>query len=407
MELPGRNLKHLTYCLNIHAGETWPETFDAVRRFATAVRERVSPDAPFGLGLRLSARAAAVLERQQELAQFTEYLERNRLYVFTVNGFPYGRFHGAPVKERVYAPDWRTPERLEYSCRLGRILCGLLPDGVSGSISTVPGGYRARVRTGEDEARIRLNLGRAAMTLARLSERTGRQVRLALEPEPDCLWERTDEICTVFAPGALERMADLLVEFDAVPREQADAALKAHLGVCFDTCHQATQFESVGPALAALERAGVPVAKVQVSASPAAARNTPEVRSCLAEFADSVYLHQVRARLSDGQLRAWPDLDRALEELPNLPEDCEVRTHVHIPLSVGAYGPLGSTRRELDSGFFGLLGRGPCPHIEIETYTFSVLPSSLRREGVVAAVASEFEWLLGRWREWAGAEAGV
>ncbi len=407
MELPGHSPKHLTYCLNIHSGETWPQTFAAVRRFATAVRERVSPDAPFGLGLRLSARAAAGLAGARQLAEFAGFLQRNRFYVFTVNGFPYGRFHGVPVKERVYTPDWRASERLEYTCLLARVLCELLPEGVPGSISTVPGAYRARVRTRDDEIRILLNLGRAAMVLGQLAEQTGRQVRLALEPEPDCLWERTDQIRDAFASRGLERMVGLLVKADGVSHAAADAAVRAHLGICFDTCHQATQFESVAAALGDLEREGVPVAKVQVSASPAAARNTPEVRKVLAEFADPVYLHQVRARLPDGHVRAWPDLDRALEDLAGLPEDCEVRTHVHIPLSVGGYGPLGSTRQELGPEFFGLLGRGVASHIEIETYTFSVLPSSLRREGVVAAVAGEFKWLLDRWHEWAGAESGA
>ncbi len=51
MKIQDKPEQHLTYCLNIHAGETWAENRKAIEEKATAVRDRVSKGQPFGLGL--------------------------------------------------------------------------------------------------------------------------------------------------------------------------------------------------------------------------------------------------------------------------------------------------------------------------------------------------------------------
>src|SRR5690606_1462491 len=97
---------HLTYCTNIHPGESWSRVFSNLRTDLLEVRDLVSVDQPFGVGLRLSAEAADTLVQPEPLAEFRSFLEQERLYVFTLNGFPYGPFHGQAVKAAVYQPDW-------------------------------------------------------------------------------------------------------------------------------------------------------------------------------------------------------------------------------------------------------------------------------------------------------------
>jgi hypothetical protein len=99
MKLPGTAPVDLTYCTNVHPGETWDETFASLERYVLPIKRRVSPGQPFGVGLRLSADAAATLAVPDHLAGFKDFLADHDLYVFTLNGFPYGRFHGARVKE--------------------------------------------------------------------------------------------------------------------------------------------------------------------------------------------------------------------------------------------------------------------------------------------------------------------
>jgi hypothetical protein len=139
---------HLGYCTNIHPGESWDEIRANLGRYVPEVKRRVSPDAPFGLGLRLSCLAARQLAGPESLAEFADFLRRESLYVFTINGFPYGPFHGTRVKEDVYLPDWRDEERLEYTNLLADLLAQWVPAGTAsgGSISTVPGAFRAATR---------------------------------------------------------------------------------------------------------------------------------------------------------------------------------------------------------------------------------------------------------------------
>ncbi len=417
LDTVSRHPAHLTYCLNVHPGESWAEAFAAIRVHALAVRDWVAPGQRFGLGLRLSAGAAAELDGDRKaLAEFRKFLRENTLYVFTVNGFPYGRFHGVPVKEQVYAPDWRDPRRLEYTLRLGRILAALLPRGVPGSISTLPGSYRAWIRTAADEADVLTGLCRAAAGLAEIRRRTGRTIMLAIEPEPDCLWERTGDLVRLWrllrGPGLTPKLAPLC----GLRTPDLRHALERHLGVCMDACHAAVNFERPAEVLKRLAAERIPVAKIQISAAPAGGTD-PETVAELAALAEPVYLHQTRVRAADGAVTAFADLEPALAavgraEIPHLqerrdapsskggqeaPSPSEIRTHFHIPLGLERLGRLRSTRDELDAVFFALLRAGATRHIELETYTFSVLPEPIRRDGVAAMLAAEFAWFLREW----------
>ncbi len=389
---------HLAYCQNIHPAESWPEAFAAIRTHAEAVRRLVAPGgAPFGLGLRLGARASAELDAPERLADFAKWLVDNGMYAFTVNGFPYGGFHGTRVKEQVYAPDWRDPRRLEYTLRLGRILAALLPEGAEGSISTVPGSYREWCRTPEDAAAARAGIATAAAGLADLASRTGRVVRLALEPEPDCLLATGGDMLEfwngLFEPRPLAAMARAAMR----PEETLAAALRGHLGFCVDACHLAVEFEDPATELRRLLAAGVPVPKVQVSAAPVF-RLTSASPGRLEALRDAVYLHQTRVRLPDGVLRRFSDLPAAAE-LANLAAGGgELRTHFHVPLSWAGDGVAGTTRDGLGPEFFRLLASGSVPHVELETYTFAVLPEAWRARSVEESLAGEYSWFLGRWR---------
>jgi hypothetical protein len=331
---------HLGYCTNIHPGESWADVQANLDRYVLAVKRRVCPDEPFGIGLRLSARAAR--ELAPEVGRLRDWLDAHGLYVFTINGFPYGEFHGTRVKEAVYLPDWLDARRVDYTCLLAEILTRLLPDGVSGSISTVPGCFRAR---GIDEQRI-------ADNMRRCTDRLG-GIALALEPEPACLLETTREAV------------------DFIDRHRLAASL------CIDACHAAVEFEDV----AALPRA----AKVQLSCGLRVSRVDPAARAELARFGDDVYLHQVVARAEDGSLARYVDLPEALASGPAE----EWRVHVHVPIFRESLGSFHSTQPFLAD----VIARRLAPHLEVETYTWHVLPPEYRAEPIEDAIARELAWV--------------
>jgi sugar phosphate isomerase/epimerase len=392
--------RHLTYCTNIHPGETWDEVRANLARYVVPVRERFAPGAPFGVGLRLSAEAAQALAAPDgaALAELRAFLDAHGLYVFTINGFPYGPFHGQPVKEQVYLPDWLDAERVRYTNELAELLGALLPDGMEGTISTVPGAFAPRVVGEEGAARIARGIAWHVALVERMRDATGQRIVLALEPEPCCFLETIAETVDFFQRHLFgDATIAALAAHTGISRADAAIALREHVGVCVDACHMAVEFEDPADALAALARAGIRVAKVQVSAGLRVALRGGDVDAptldALGAFADDVYLHQVVERRADGALRRFLDLPDALAAARGAGGGArEWRVHFHVPLFRDRYGPFEGTQRYVAELVALARDRTDCAHFEVETYTWDVLPEEYRREGVVAGVVRELEW---------------
>jgi hypothetical protein len=373
---------HLAYCTNIHRGETWSETFAALKSHTLAVRDRVSAKKPYAIGLRLSAQAARELSDGAALTDFRRWLDRENSYVFTINGFPYGRFHGTRVKEQVYAPDWTTNERVEYTNLLFDLLAEIVPSEVDGSVSTVPASFKEFITRPEQVTAMHANVWRSVEHIARLSERTGKKLHLGLEPEPLCYLETSHETVCFF---------DHLRE-----QHPNDERLNAHLGVNYDTCHLAVEFEEPAHVLQRFRDHGVRVSKLHFSS---ALKVVPDdlTRNALRGFVDEVYFHQVVERTGDNALRRFRDLDVALAEAPgNTPQlPREWRIHFHIPLHFQPTAMFSTTADHL-LGVMDALAADPalCSHIEMETYTWEVMPPEMKNRSVVDQLVAEYDWTL-------------
>ena len=385
---------HLTYCLNIHPGERWPDNFAAIKEKALAVKERVAPDQWFGLGLRIAHHAATRLCAEEALIhEARDFFAEHQLYPFTINGFPYGRFHAGPVKEKVYEPDWRTPERRDYTLQLADIFTHFLPPEVDGSISTVPCSFKPWITNDGEKFLMARNLAAVVAYLAAIRDDTGQEIHLGLEPEPDCYLETTNEMIAFYKDALLTVGLEEVARIMSCGRGYAEELLRRHLGVCFDTCHVALQFEDLVQSWRAYRAAGIRISKVQLSAALAAPSN-PETWNALRLFAEPVYLHQVKAIARSGARIAWYDLPEALQELSNFPDVEELRVHFHVPLFMPTVGVLSSTASALTPDFFHELRSGTCSHLEIETYTFDVLPPEHNPGDVIKSIAREYAWVL-------------
>ncbi len=375
---------HLAYCTNVHRGESWAQTFEMLERHTLVVRERIAAGEPYAIGLRLGQNAAAELAQPATLAAFREWLDQHDCYVFTINGFPYGSFHGTRVKEQVYAPDWSTPERLAYTKQLFDLIAALVPTGVAGSVSTVPGSFKAWTSNdAERRAAIFANMTEISRYIAELSERTGRDLHLGLEPEPCCYFETTPETTDFFKGW---RASDPAVESEGLLR---------HVGVNYDCCHLGVEFESAAQSLDALTAAGIRLSKIHLSS---ALRVTSDEtgRAAVAAFVEPTYLHQVVVgNAATGEVRRrYVDLPDALSDTePTLPDD-EWRVHFHLPLHASPGAPFSDTRDHLlDTLDWMKTHPDACQHAEMETYTWEVLPSDLRI-GIEDQLVREYEWTL-------------
>jgi hypothetical protein len=361
------------YSTLVHPGDTWEEMRHSIETYAPAVKALWSPDAPFAVSLRLSAASASTLSDDAgERARFRRWLDERDMFVYTVNAFPYGPFKGQPVLERVYEPDWSTEDRVRYTMQVADILAELAPPSVAPSIQTMPlaFGHTADVDV------ITSNVLRVVAHLVDLERRTGRWIKLALEPEPFCFLETTEETVRYFQEHVWPASPASLV--------------RRHLGVVFDICHQSVQFEDIGASLRLLHDSGVPIFKLQAAAALRVPHVSEAAVEALTAFTGSIYLSQT-TELRDGRLTRWLNLADAIAAWRADPTgDREWRTHFHVPIFLDDLGPFGTTRSSIEAA---LAVRPLCDHVEIETYTWDVLPAHLKAGDITASVVRELTWL--------------
>lgn len=357
----------VTYCSNIHPGESWEQVRANIEAHVPAVKRAVCPHVPFPVGLRMPGRASRELT-DQEARDFRHWLDAQGLYVATLNGFPYGTFHGTPVKQQVYLPDWRDSRRVDYTRRLAELLILWLPQGLTGSISTVPVVFGKDI-TRQEYDTVRAHLMEVLTHLAGIREEKDIFIRLSLEPEPGCYIETTAELVAFFH------------------RLQLPEDLREHLACCYDCCHQALQFEEPEESLQLLSDNAIPIGHVQVSS--ALHLDGCELSS-LQRFAESVYLHQAVARTANGLLR-HEDLPQALEAAMGGSIEAQAwRVHFHLPVFVKEVPECGTTQNFLRRIL--PLFQDDVP-LEVETYTWDVLPEELRQVGLRESIIREILWV--------------
>lgn len=374
----------LAYCTNIHPAESWQETFAALQTHALRLKEILQGEStllePFPLAPRLSARAAAELLEGDHLAEFVAWVKANGCRVFTINGFPYGAFHGTRVKENVYKPDWTERARLDYTLQLFHILMPFLQPGEQGSVSTLPGSFKA---FHADETIIFDHLIECAEAIEAMSITSGCDLHLGLEPEPLGHFENTEETLAFF-----QRLWDYSTD---------RAMLQRRIGVNYDTCHFSLEYDGCVDSLEAFQLAGVRISKVHLSAALALDPRDPLAIEALRNFEEPTYLHQVLLKMPDDSITRFTDLPDFFAADPSLAAQAtEARVHFHIPLDADPLPPLRSTREHAAEllAYRNLLPEF-CQHYEIETYTWGVLPGALQRP-LEQHLAAEYRWVLER-----------
>ncbi len=392
---------HLSYCSNIHPGESWEATFENLKRYIPEIKNNLQHAAPFGIGLRLSDEASRTLEKPSELQAFHEWLDSENAYVFTLNGFPYGGFHRQVVKEKVHVPDWTTHQRKEYTIRSFRILSKLLPSGMDGGISTSPISYRHWFNSSQElEVAMEvatLNLLEVVEELIKLYRETGKVLHVDIEPEPDGILENSDEMIWFFNEWLLKMGREWVSDRFDITLAEAEQALKTHVRVCYDVCHFAIMYEDPTQVFEKFRENGIQVGKIQLSAALKLDLRNHDDRDGLLNkllpFAESTYLHQVVGKKANGQLKSYPDLPEALEVLKTT-NDQEWRIHFHVPVFLDNYGNLLSTQSSI-SLVLNEIKHNPSltKHLEVETYTWEVLPESTKLS-LGESISRELNWVI-------------
>jgi hypothetical protein len=390
-------LGHLSYSTLVHPSDNWELMSQSLRTFVPQVKARVSPNQPFGLSLRLAAPSADALVNDPAARDaLKRFMADNDLYLYTVNAFPYGAFKDTIVKEQVYEPDWRSEERTQYTINVADILADVAPEGLAASIQSAPLGFKPRV-TGPDVVdSYTEHVLRVIAHLVGIEARTGKTVTLALEPEPHCFLETTDETIEYFENHLYSgRSVERLAKLADIPISEAIGAIRRHLGVVFDIGHQAVGFEDIPASLQKLVDAGVPILKLQEVAAMHMPQVTDETIEALQRFAKTVYLSQT-VQKKDGKITKFLNLEDAFAARKADPGPREWRTHFHVPVFLDDLGAFGTTRFALEQALKMHKEKPLSRQLEIETYTWDVLPDHLKTGDIVDYVCREIEWVRGQ-----------
>ncbi|BEP15903.1 metabolite traffic protein EboE [Acidothermaceae bacterium B102] len=393
MDLKG-GLGHLSYSTLVHPGDTWAEMRESMSTYLPEVKKRFSPDAPFGVSLRLSGASVETLMGDPgERAELAKFLDQQDMYLYTVNAFPYGPFKGQRVKEQVYEPDWADERRVRYTMDIADILAEVCAEGVEPSIQSAPLAFAANVSGPDYVETLTRNTLRVVAHLFHLEQRTGRRVKLALEPEPFCYLETTDETVTWFTDHVYSAAGiELLSELADIPLAESIGALRRYLGVVFDICHQSVAFENMTESLAKLEAAGIPVFKLQEASALWVPEVTEEAIAELGRFTDTIYLSQT-SEVRDGVLTRYLNLEDAIAAYRADPGPREWRTHFHVPVFLDDLGPFRTTRFGVQEALLVHAAKPQSTHLEIETYTWDVLPDHLKTGDIIDYVVRELEFV--------------
>ena len=365
------------YCTNVHAGEYLDRYLSSLEKYALDIKTRISDNQPLAVGLWLSARTARQMLAEDRLREFREFLESNGLTAFTMNGFPYGDFHGQTVKYQVYKPDWTQPERLNHTANLIRILTELMPEGSEAGISTLPLGWPS----GEfDYRKAAENLLRTAELLRTNELQTGKLIHVDIEPEPGCILSSSGDVVSFFKdyllPGRIE--TDVL----------------RYIRVCHDICHASVIFENQQTAIRNYAAGGIRIGKVHVSSALHAdisAENVQPVFEQLRTFQEDRYLHQTYIR-QPGRMLSYDDLPEAISNA-NPRTAGTLRCHFHMPIFIEKFGHLKTTSHEIVDCLKNIRKISDCRHFEIETYAWTVLPDELKTDDLAEGIAKELLWM--------------
>lgn len=386
--------RHLSFCTNIFPGQDWETTYTSLKKQLPKIKKELCPDAELGLGLRLSNTASEELGLGENLKGFKQWLDEEGIYVFTMNGFPYGTFHGAPVKDQVHAPDWTTTERLDYTKRLANQLAFLLPEGVSGGISTSPISYKYWHKSQEELEKAfaagTKNLLELTLFLRELKAKTGKHIHIDIEPEPDGLLENSDDVIRFYNGHLFAQGEKMLAKELNISGPKAVDLIKEHIQICYDICHFSLAYEEPQTTFEKFEENGIKIGKIQISSALKIRfdhQNDAEVWKSLARFNEPTYLHQVTA-LENGEVVTYNDLPIILAEKK---EFSELRAHFHVPIFLKKFAPLYSTQGYILKTFDYLKEHPITEHLEVETYTWDVLPKELKTD-LNRSIVRELKW---------------
>ena len=393
-----KNTLQLGYSTNVHPGEDMKAVYRSLKDYTLPIRKRVFGTEPCGLELRLGIGSAKQLSSRKARLEFRDFLQDSGLVLFSVNAYPLSDFHARRVKETVYQPSWAQPQRASWTARIARIVDEVAPEGIKVSISTLGGCFRGHGHGPTVFRKLATHYLKALEAFLEINDGGGRQMVLAVEPEPETTFETAADVISFFEDYLLPAAFTRWKKRGTKSRIEAD--LRSVFTVNIDTCHLSVLFEDQVSNLRQLQKAGLELGKVHVT-NAVALKNpfrSPTAFRDLRNMNEPRYFHQFCGCDEDGQA-VWRGTD--LDQLPaklkrgTHPDISEIRSHFHVPLYLKKYRHLHTTRDDTERALIEVIKQRSCSHLVFETYTWPILAGGKKRkQKLINGITREYRWLL-------------
>jgi len=378
----------MSYCMNVHPANSYGELIENLKQYAIPVREKVADCVDMGVELHLNHVVGREVESR--LNEFSNWMDSHELKVFSINNYPLIDFHQSVVKDKVYLPNWLDEERLEATLRSCRILATLLPPAGIGNVSTLGGAYRFHQLPENAEEKMAEKLINAAAEIIKLNESTGKQIGLAMEPEPDTTLDSRKSILDFFE----EVLPKAALKFGISMND-----VKQVIGINLDACHSCVIFENPSETWTAIRKSGIEIFKLHVTNAPRLLNPFDDDKiEILRKLDEPKYLHQSFAATMDGKIHRYQDLNEM--PLEKLEEFKEIRTHFHVPLHLTGFGSALTTNEEVVELLTTVKKSEEFPKCVVETYTWPqhISASGESPPSLVDGISEEVRWLADTWK---------
>jgi hypothetical protein len=280
-----------------------------------------------------------------------------------------------------------------------KILAYLLPNNIDGGVSTSPLSYKywfnSKTEIEATTKKTCSSLIKIVLQLVEVKKSTGKLLHLDLEPEPDGFIENTQEVLDFYNNHLLKNGILELQNTLNCSNEKAKEHILSHIQVCYDVCHFALAYERPEFVVSSLKKAGINIGKIQISAAIKCEKSNSisveRQQDCLRQFDEPTYLHQSVVKRTDNSLSHYSDLNEGINTMTDS-NFKEIRTHFHIPIFISEFQVLESTQNEIIDALNLWKQKKYSNHLEVETYTWSILPDHLQTN-ITNSIVRELDWV--------------
>ncbi|HFL8824107.1 MAG TPA: metabolite traffic protein EboE [Candidatus Azoamicus sp. OHIO1] len=387
---------NLTYCLNVFKSKNWEETLYNIKIFVSNIK-KTYPNKEIGIGLCISNSISKELIKKRNLLDLIILIKNENIYIPSINGFVYKKFHQKSIKDKIYIPEWTSNSRILYTKLLIKILKELLPKNVNGSITTLPISYKPWINKKNKTYifyKSSINISKIIDILININKKYKKLIHLDIEPEPNCLIENSKEIVRFYKLWLLPIGSDYLRNKYNIEKKIAIALIKDHIKICYDICHFSTNFEKTTTIIKLLTKEKIKIGRIQISSAikiktPKKKEKFKKIINKISHLSYSPFLHQTVEK-NNNQIKKFIDIKYAIKTIKKNKKS-EWRIHCHLPIYLKKYSILETTNKDTKSVLKNLINNKITNHIEIETYTYNVIsPNS----DIMASIIKEYNWVI-------------